>query len=139
MIATEGGYEIILMDAFIGIDPASGALFTLSFKYTGFTEDQIPESKAEYADPPFITALQIFRGDEETPIGLDVYTIGSGTGEGDANTLDIYEGQTYRLPSDFVVGQEERIIVLVTFNEIFGISNPVRYELDLIPKQGPLG
>jgi hypothetical protein len=38
-----------------------------------------------------------------------------------------------------VVGQEEHIIVLVTFHEIFGITEPVRYELDLVPLQGPLG
>lgn len=139
VIVIEDGFEIILMDAFIGIDPVSGTLFTFGFKYTGFTEDQIPESRAEYADPPFITALQIFRGEDETSIGLDVYSIGSGTGEGEAGALDIYQSQTYRLPSDFIVGQEERIVVLVTFNELFGISEPVRYELDLVPKQGPLG
>lgn len=136
---TEKGYGIILNAAFIEVDPAAGTLFKFGFRCSGLTEDQIPESRVEYDDPPFIVTIQIFRGEGETPIRLDVFSRGSGPSEGEYGILDIYQSQTYQLPSDFVVGQTERITVLVTFHEVFGITDPVRYELDLVPLQGPLG
>jgi hypothetical protein len=138
-IQAENGTLIELNSASIEIHPVMGTRFRLGFRYTGITRDQIPESRAEYVDPPFITDLQFFRGEDETPIRLDVGGAGGGQHQTDSGALSLNQSQTYQFPDDMVVGQEEHIIVLVTFHEIFGISEVVRYEFDLLPLQGPLG
>ena len=138
-IQTEGGILIELYTALIEIHPVSGALFKLGFRYTGLTEDQIPESGWEQADSPFIEDLQFFRGEDETPIRLEVIGAGGGQSPADSGALSLNQSQTYQFPADFVVGQTERIVVLVTFHEMLGIPETVRYELDLTPLQGPLG
>ncbi len=66
--------------ASIEIHPVAGTLFRLGFRYFGLTRDQIPETRWEYVDPPFIKDLQILRGEEEVPIRLDVAGAGGGQG-----------------------------------------------------------
>ena len=138
-ITTEDGFVIELIGATIEIHPVMGTQFRLGFRYSGLTKDQIPETRWEYIDPPFIVDLQIFRGVDEVPIRLDVGGAGGGPGVTENGPLVIGQSQTYQFPDDFVAGEVEHIVVLVTFHEMFGISAPVRYELDLVPLEGPLG
>ena len=138
-ITTEDGFVIELIGATIEIHPVMGTQFRLSFRYSGLTKDQIPESRWEYVDPPFIVGLQILRGEGEAPIRLDVGAEGGGPGITEDGPLVIGQSQTYQFSDDFTAGQVEHIVLLVTFHEIFGIGAPVRYELDLVPLQGPLG
>lgn len=138
-ITTEGGFVIAFNRATIEIHPVMGTLFRLGFRYIGLTKDQIPETRWEYVDPPFIVDLQIFRGEDETPIRLDVGGVGGGQHLDEDGALVIGQSQTYQFPDDFTVGQVEHIVLLVTFHEMFGITAPVRYELDLVPLEGPLG
>ncbi len=138
-INTEGGVVITFNGATIEIHPVMGTLFRLGFRYSGLSKDQIPETRWEYVDPPFIVDLQIFRGVDEVPIRLDVGGAGGGPGITEDGPLIIGQSQTYQFPDDFVAGEVEHIVVLVTFHEMFGISVPVRYELDLVPLEGPLG
>ncbi|MDY6873761.1 MAG: hypothetical protein SVR81_07335 [Chloroflexota bacterium] len=138
-IRAENSVLIELNAATIEIHPVMGTLFRLGFRYTGITKDQIPESRAGYIDSPFITDLQLFRGEDETPIRLDVLDGGGGQGITDDGLPIFNQSHTYQFPPDMVVGQEEHIVVLVGFHEIFGIDETVRYEFDLVPLQGPLG
>ena len=138
-INTEGGFQIILNSAYIEIHPVMGTMFHFGFRYLGLTKAQIPDTRWEYVDPPFITDLQIFRGEDEVPIRLDVGGIGGGSNTTEDGEFHINQGQTYYFPDDFTVGQVEQIVVLVTFHEMFGIPTPVRYEFNLEPLQGPLG
>ena len=138
-ISTEDGFVIAFNYATIEIHPVMGTQFRLGFLYSGMTKDQIPESRWEYIDPPFIVDLQIFRGEDEVPIRLDVGGVGGGQHLDEDGALVIGQSQTYQFPDDFEVGQVEHIVVLVTFHEIFGITAPVQYELDLVPLEGPLG
>jgi hypothetical protein len=138
-ITTDDGFMIEFNGATIEIHPVMGTQFRLGFRYSGLTKDQIPESRWEYVDPPFITDLQIFHGEDETPIRLDVGGEGGGQHLDEDGVLVIGQSQSYYFPDDFEVGQVEHIVLLVTFHEMFGIGAPVRYELDLEPLQGPLG
>ncbi|MBG0785025.1 MAG: hypothetical protein H0S79_07965 [Anaerolineaceae bacterium] len=138
-ITTDDGFVIELAGATIEIHPVMGTQFRLGFRYSGMTKEQIPETKWEFVDPPFIVDLQILRGEDETPIRLDVGGEGGGQHLDEDGALVIGQDQSYYFPDDFEVGQEEHIVLLVTFHEIFGITTPVRYELDLEPLQGPLG
>lgn len=138
-INTGGGFQIILNSAYIEIHPVMRTMFHFGFRYLGLTKAQIPETRWEYVDPPFITDLQIFRGEVEVPIRIDVGGVGGGGGETEDGSLQLSQSQTYYFPDDFTIGQVEQIVVLVTFHEMFGITARVRYELDLEPLQGPLG
>ena len=138
-INTEGGFEIRFNGASIEIHPVMGTQFRLGFQYSGMTKDQIPESRWEYIDPPFIVDLQIFRGEEETPIRLDVGGEGGGQHLDEDGVLVIGQSQSYNFPDNFTAGEIEHIVLSVTFHEMFGIGAPVRYELDLETLEGPLG
>ena len=138
-ITTDDGFVIELTGATIEIHPVMGTQFRLGFRYSGLTKEQIPESRWEYVDPPFIVNLQIFRGEDEVSIRQDVAGSGGGPGITKDGPLIIGQSQTYQFPDDFVAGEVEHIVLLVTFHENFGIGAPVRYELDLVPLEGPLG
>ncbi len=83
--------------ATIEIHPVMGTLFRLGFGIV-VVKDQIPETRWEYVDPPFIVDLQIFRGVDEVPIRLDVGGAGGGPGITEDGPLIIGQSQTYQFP-----------------------------------------
>jgi hypothetical protein len=119
-------------------DPVKGWFFDFGFCYTGLSLADLPEPGESDLNPTLIVNLQFFRSEEELPLEMEV--IGAGRSRATVEGVpQICENQFYQFPSDVVAGQAEHIIAFVTFHEIFGIAEPMRYEMDVfpLPLQGP--
>ena len=139
-ILSETGILIeIREDSRITIDPIMGTWLEFDLEFINVTEDQIPEYTLGNSDSFFIKNIQFFRGEEEIPLFLERSGGGGGNNLLEDGTLEITQGNTYQLPSDFTLGQVEHIVALVTFHESLGFSEPIRFILDFIPKERPLG
>lgn len=137
-IRTVDDIEITLVRPRLEKDPVKGWFFDFGFCYSGLSKAEIPESREGDADPPLILSLQFFRGDEATPLEMEVIGTANSYGKMDG-VPQICENQLYQFPADVVAGEAEHIIAVVTFHEIFGIAEPMRYEMDVVPLQGPSG
>lgn len=137
-IRTADDFEITLVRPRLENDPVKGWFFDFGFCYSGLSKAEIPESREGDADPPFILSLQFFRGDDETPLEMEVIGTANSYGKMDGIS-QICENQLYQFPADVVAGEAEYIIAVVTFHEMFGIAEPMRYEMDVVPLQGPSG
>lgn len=137
-ILTKTGVLIEINSASIAVFTSQETTFRFGLSFTGLSEDQIPEHSPE--DSSFlIEDVQFFRGEEEAPLEVEKFGGGGGGGPQEDELISVNQSETYRLSSDFAVGQLEHIIALVTFNATLGISEPVRFDLEIIPQEGPLG
>ena len=139
-ILSETGILIeVREDTRITIDPIMGTRLEFDLRFSNVTEDQIPEHTLGNSDSFFINNIQFFRGEEEIPLFLERRGGGGGRLPKEDGTLSITQDNAYQLPSDFKLGQVEHIVALVTFHESLGFSEPIRFVLDLIPIERPLG
>ena len=84
--------------------------------------------------PPIVNDIQFSFPSPEFFIELEPYRGGGGGGGGGDQTEGIYIGTgfAYHVISPIVVGQRIHFNVVITFNEYYGINQPVSFELDLI-------
>ena len=139
-ILSETGILIeVREDTMITLDPIMGTLLEFNLGFSNVTKDQIPEYTLENSYSFFINDIHFYRGEEEIPLFIE-RTGGQGGGHPlEDGTRYILQGNTYKLPSDFTLGKAEHIVALVTFHESLGFSEPIRFVLNLIPIERPLG
>lgn len=117
---------------------SSSFIFRFGIRITGLYPSQIPELPPEYTFSP-ISEIRFLYGDQEVPLELEPFGGGGGGGTNDDGTITINQSFSYKLMSPLPVGQKQHIIALVTLNEIFGITGPVRFDLEIVPEEGIQG
>lgn len=136
-IRTKTGVLIEIKSAYIAVFPSQETTFRFVLSFSGLPEDQIPEHSRE--DSFFLVEdVQFFHGEGEVPLEVEKFGGGGGGGPLDDDTVSVNQSEIYRLPSDFTVGLAEHIVALVTFHEVLGITEPVRFDLEIVPQDGPL-
>lgn len=116
----------------------SGATFRFGIRITGLSPSQIPETSPEYPFSP-ISKIEFLYGDQGTPLELEALGGGGGGGPNDDGTMTINQAFAYKLAAPFPVGQKQHIIAIVTLHEIFGITEPVRFDLEIVPQENMQG
>ncbi len=116
----------------------SSSTFRFGIQITGLSPSQIPESPSEYTFSP-IKDVKFFHGDQQTPLNLEFFGGGGGGGPNDDGTISINQDLSYRLVSPLPVGQKQHIIAVVTLHEIFGITEPIHFDLEIVPEEGIQG
>ncbi len=111
----------------------SSSIFRFGIAITGLSPSQIPGFSPESFAP--IKEVKFFI-DQGTPLALAFVGGGGGGGINDDGTVTISQGFSYKLMSPLPVGQKQHIIALVTLHEIFGIAEPIRFDLEIIPREG---
>ncbi len=112
----------------------SGATFRFGIRITGLSSSQIPETPPEYTFSP-ISGIEFFYGDQETPLELEPFGGGGGGGPNEDGMITINQDFAYTLAAPFPVGQKQHIIAIVTLHEMFGITGPVRFDLEIVPEE----
>jgi len=84
--------------------------------------------------PPIVNDVQFSFPSPESFIELEPYGGGGGGGGGGDQDQGFYVGTglAYHVINPISVGQRVQFNVIVTFNEFFGINQPVPFELDLM-------
>jgi hypothetical protein len=113
-------------------------LFRFGIRVTGLDSSQIPETSPEDTFAP-VSKVEFFYGDQETPLEGELVGGGGGGGPLDDETVTINQGFSYQLEHTFPVGQEQHIIAVVTLDETLGISDPIRFDLEIVPQEGMQG
>lgn len=116
----------------------SSSTFRFGVQITGLSPSQIPELSPEYTFYP-VREVKFFHGDQGTPLELEPFGGGGGGGTNDDGTMTINQDFSYKLVSPFPVGQKQHIIAVITLHEIFGIAEPIRFDLEVVPKEGVQG
>ncbi len=111
----------------------TSSIFRFGIRITGLSPSQIPESSPESFVP--IKEVEFFI-DQDTPLALAFLGGGGGGGTNDDGTVTINQDFAYKLMSPLPVGQKQHIIALVTLHEIFGIAEPIRFDLEITPDEG---
>jgi hypothetical protein len=116
----------------------SSSTFRFGIRITGLSPSQIPELPPEYTFSPIIE-LKFLYGDQGIPLELEPYGGGGGGGTNDDGTITISQDFSYKLVSPLPTGQKQHIIALVTLDNIFGIAEPIRFDLEIVPEEGIQG
>lgn len=106
--------------------------FRFGINITGLSPAQIPETSPEYTFSP-VVGTDFFYGDEQIPLELELFGGGGGGGINEDGTITISQDFSYKLLSPLPLRQKQYITVYVTLHETFGITEPVRFDLEIIP------
>jgi hypothetical protein len=110
----------------------TSSIFRFGIRIIGLLPSQIPKLPPGREFSP-IREVKFLNGDQKVPLKLELFGGGGGGGQNDDGTITISQGFSYRLVSPPPTGEKQHIIALVTLHETFGITNPIRFDLMVIP------
>lgn len=112
------------------------SVLRFGIRFTGLDPARIPETSPEGTFSP-ISEVAFFVG--ETPLKVEPIGGGGGGGPNDDGTVTINQSFSYRVLQTFIIGQPLHITAVVRLHPLFEITEPIRFDLEIVPQEGTQG
>lgn len=114
----------------------SNSVLRFGIRFTGLDPARIPESSPEGTFSP-ISDVAFFVG--EAPLEVEPMGGGGGGGPNEDGTVMINQDFSYRVLQAFPIGQPLHMTAVVRLHPLFEITEPIRFELEIVPQEGTQG
>lgn len=115
------------------------SIFRFGIKITGFDPSQIPADPESTFSPISEVTFFTYEGGETSLLEVELVGGGGGGGQNEDGTVTINQDFAYRLVRAFPTGKPLHVIAVVTLHPIFGITEPIRFDLEIVPQEGIQG
>jgi len=97
-----------------------------------------PPEQLSQQSGPLVSKVTFYHADG-TPWQMKQDGGGGGGGVNSDGTVAVNENFHFRLLSPVSAGKKQHIVAVVTFNKALGITTPVRFEMEIEPREGIQG
>lgn len=113
--------------------------FRFGIKITGLDPSQIPADPESTFSPVSEVTFFTYEGGATSPLEVELVGGGGGGGQNEDGTVTINQDFAYKLVQAVPAGKPLHVIAVVTLHPIFGITEPIRFDLEIVPQEGIQG
>ena len=117
----------------------ANSTFQFGIKVTGLDPSKLPADPESTFSPVSEVTFLTYEGGETSPLEVELVGGGGGGGQNEDGTMTINQDFAYKLAQAIPAGKPLHVIALVRLHPMFGITEPIRFDLEIVPQEGIQG